>query len=163
MGFETPRLHQSSRDGEVANTGASYASIRQFESGSRNQQLSTGWEAADMRLIAPDISIFTIGNFDAKETFCSMELIYSGGLVSRVSASLLSKDMGQALGRFNGDIQRVTIGYTTNDDTVMVVFGYYTVTHKCIIDGPGEIMEYVTLDIHRVGRIIDGVVVWDED
>jgi hypothetical protein len=38
-----------------------------------------------------------------------------------------------------------------------------TVDHRVVIDGPGEVDEYVGLSLHRVGRVEGSFVVYEEN
>jgi hypothetical protein len=112
------------------------------------------------RLIGSDIAEFTIGDADISKIFCYLGMTYRGKHVASINASLISVDFGASLGKYNGNVAPVVIRDCNGND---IVRNDYEVDHRVVIDGPGEVEEYVSLSLNRVGRVEGSFVVYEEN
>lgn len=112
------------------------------------------------RLIGSDIAEFTIGGVDITDIFCYLKMTYRGRHVASINVSLISVDFGASLGKCNGEVAPVVIRDREGSD---IVRNNYMVDHRVVIDGPGEVEEYVGLSLHRVGRVEGSCVVYEEN
>lgn len=116
-----------------------------------------------LRLISTDITAFTVGGVDMRETFTQLELWYDHRGLTEIYTEKLSTDMGASLGVYNGGMCEVVIVRNSREGQVVVAEGDYILNHVCRVTGPGEIIEELYLRRHTVESIIEDKAIYHQE